>query len=73
MGECEYCGYCFCVKYCNECGVDNDIVVCICYECDIMLVDFDKKFKEVFNFKDVLVFECIDMSLKVYKDVKGKS
>ncbi|MFA0088050.1 DEAD/DEAH box helicase [Vibrio sp. 10N.261.51.F12] len=71
--EREHCNYRFRAKYCNECGADNDIAARICHECDATLVDPDKKLKEALNLKDALVFECIDMSLSVHKDNKGKS
>ncbi|MGV2989414.1 DEAD/DEAH box helicase [Vibrio sp. E150_011] len=71
--EREHCNYRFRAKYCNECGADNDIAARICHECDATLVDPDKKLKEALNLKDALVFECVDMSLSVHKDNKGKS
>lgn len=71
--EREHCGYRFRAKYCGECGADNDIAARICHECDATLVDPDKKLKEALNLKDALVFECLNMTLNVHKDDKGKS
>ncbi|WP_070963085.1 DEAD/DEAH box helicase [Vibrio sonorensis] len=72
-GEREHCGYRFRAKYCNQCGADNDIAARICHECDATLVDPDKKLKEALNLKDALVFECVEMSLAVHRDEKGKT
>ncbi|MDN3609856.1 DEAD/DEAH box helicase [Vibrio ostreicida] len=72
-GQREHCDYRFRAKYCGECGADNDIAARICHECDATLVDPDKKLKEALNLKDALVFECLSMTLSVYKDNKGKS
>lgn len=72
-GTREHCGYRFRAKYCHECGADNDIAARICHECDVTLVDPDKKLKEALNLKDALVFECRDMQLEVFKDKTGKN
>ncbi|MCS0222902.1 DEAD/DEAH box helicase [Vibrio alginolyticus] len=72
-GEREHCGYRFRAKYCGECGADNDIAARICHECDATLVDPDKKLKEALNLKDVLIFECTEMDLSVFKSSDGKS
>ena len=72
-GEREHCGYRFRAKYCGECGADNDIAARICHECDATLVDPDKKLKEALNLKDALVFECLEMSLNLFKDDKSRN
>ncbi|WP_104034790.1 DEAD/DEAH box helicase [Vibrio jasicida] len=72
-GEREHCGYRFRAKYCGECGADNDIAARICHECDVTLVDPDKKLKEALNLKDALIFECTEMDLSVFKSSDGKS
>lgn len=70
-GYCEQCDFCFCFKNCLQCNVENDIVVCCCWECDIILVDLDDMLKVVLKLKDVLVLCCSGMVLQYGGDEKG--
>lgn len=71
-GEWAECGYRFRFKVCGACGAENDIAARICRECDIELVDPDKKLKEVMSLKDAHIMKPDSMQLSLRADKKGE-
>lgn len=66
------CGYRFRFKVCGTCGAENDIAARVCRECDVELVDPDKKLKEVMSLKDAHIMKPDSMQLSLRVDKKGE-
>lgn len=66
------CGYRFRFKVCGSCGAENDIAARVCCECDVELVDPDKKLKEVMSLKDAHIMKPDSMQLSLRVDKKGE-
>lgn len=60
-GNKEQCDFRFRSKSCPYCGEENDIAAKICHECDAMLIDPDKRLKEVLQQKHHHLFKCQSM------------
>lgn len=75
----QQCDFRFRSKACPNCGEENDIAARICHSCDSVLIDPDKRLKEVLQqrhhhlFKcDAMIFEEDQQRLKVrYIDLEG--
>lgn len=72
-GERQICGYRFKLKYCEQCGADNDIAARRCQQCEHLLVDADKKLKEALQLKDALIINCTEMRLEAGKNSFNKA
>lgn len=64
----QQCDFRFRSKSCPNCGEENDIAAKICQHCDSVLVDPDKRLKEVLQQKHHHLFRCQDMLLEKEKD-----
>ncbi len=64
------CGYRFRFKICGSCGSEQDIAAKKCQECEAVLVDHDKKLKEVMSLKDAHVMRVDSMDMRVSVDKK---
>ncbi|MCZ4336582.1 DEAD/DEAH box helicase [Shewanella colwelliana] len=64
----QQCDFRFRSKSCPNCGEENDIAAKICQHCDCVLVDPDKRLKEVLQQKHHHLFRCQDMLLEKEKD-----
>ena len=60
-GNKEQCDFRFRSKSCPYCGEENDIAAKICHQCDAMLIDPDKRLKEVLQQKHHHLFKCQSM------------
>ncbi len=58
------CDFRFRSKSCPNCGEENDIAAKICHQCDSMLIDPDKRLKEVLQQKHHHLFKCQTMLLE---------
>ncbi|MCG9697038.1 DEAD/DEAH box helicase [Shewanella sp. Isolate11] len=64
----QQCDFRFRSKSCPQCGMENDIAAKICQHCDSVLVDPDKRLKEVLQQKHHHLFRCQDMLFEKHKD-----
>jgi DNA repair protein RadD len=79
-GKILSCTYRFRFKLCHACGCEQDIAARTCTECQIPLVDDEKKLKEAMSLKDAHVmrvdsmdFHLKEMSLEIrYYDADGE-
>lgn len=79
QGQKQQCDFRFRSKSCPNCGEENDIAARICHSCDSVLIDPDKRLKEVLQqrhhhlFKcDAMLFENDQERLKIrYIDIEG--
>lgn len=62
------CDFRFRSKSCPNCGEENDIAAKICQHCDHMLVDPDKRLKEVLQQKHHHLFRCQEMLLESHNN-----
>lgn len=69
----QACDYRFKAKFCPDCGAENDIAARQCQQCALVLVDPDKKLKEVLSLKDALVLYISRMQLQSHKTKEGKT
>lgn len=60
-GNKAQCDFRFRSKSCPNCGEENDIAAKICHHCDSMLIDPDKRLKEVLQQKHHHLFKCQTM------------
>lgn len=67
-----HCNYRFRAKFCDNCGMDNDIAARVCGHCQAQLVDPDKKLREALKLKDALIIRCDQMVLSATKNKHGK-
>ncbi len=67
------CGYLFRFKRCDKCGEENDISARVCSSCDHLLIDNDKKLREVMSLKDAHVMRVDSMHFEKTKDKKGNA
>lgn len=67
-----HCNYRFRAKFCDNCGMDNDIAARVCGHCEAQLVDPDKKLREALKLKDALIIRCDEMHLSASKNKHGK-
>lgn len=75
------CDFRFRSRNCPDCGAENDIAARSCHECQSVLVDPDKRLREVLNQQHHHLFRCQSMllsddkgDLKVaYYDIDGNS
>lgn len=75
----QQCDFRFRSRSCPECGAENDIAARSCHQCQSVLVDPDKRLREVLNQQHHHLFRCQSMqlsddngSLKVtYYDIEG--
>jgi len=70
-GRVVACGYRFRFKRCDACGAENDIAARVCCECDVTLVDPDKKLRDAMALKDAHVMRPDVMELRAGRDKKG--
>jgi len=63
-GKKTQCDFRFRSKSCPNCGAENDIAAKICHQCDAMLIDPDKRLKEVLQQKHHHLFKCQAMLLE---------
>jgi len=68
-----HCDYRFRAKFCEQCGMDNDIAARVCGHCEVILVDPDKKLREALKLKDAMIIRCEDMQLSASKNKHGKN
>ena len=68
-----HCNYRFRAKFCDQCGMDNDIAARVCGHCEAVLVDPDKKLREAMKLKDAMIIRCDDMQLEATKNKHGKN
>ena len=68
----EPCGYRFKVKFCDECGADNDIAARRCHQCDEIMVDPDKKLRDAMKLKDARISYIKDIQLTPGKNKNNK-
>jgi DNA repair protein RadD len=71
--ELQECGHRFRFKRCDQCGHENDIAARMCKSCQHLLVDNDKKLKEVMSLKDAHVMKVETMTFEISRDKKGNS
>ncbi len=71
--EIEKCGFRFRFKWCDQCGVENDIAAKSCSTCKHVLVDNDQKLKEAMSLKDAHVMRVEIMVFEGDYDKKGRS
>ncbi|QYK00163.1 DEAD/DEAH box helicase [Shewanella psychrotolerans] len=64
----QQCDFRFRSKSCPNCGEENDIAAKICQHCDQVLVDPDKRLKEVLQQKHHHLFRCQEMLLEHHQD-----
>ncbi|WP_445425343.1 MULTISPECIES: DEAD/DEAH box helicase family protein [unclassified Alishewanella] len=75
----QQCQYRYRSRNCPECGAENDIAARSCQQCESVLVDPDKRLREVLNQQHHHLFRCHNMQLsddngdlKVsYYDIEG--
>lgn len=67
------CGYLFRFKRCDKCGEENDISARVCTSCDHLLIDNDKKLREVMSLKDAHVMRVDSMHFEKTNDKKGNA
>lgn len=60
-GNKQQCDFRFRSKSCPYCGDENDIAAKICHQCDAVLIDPDKRLKEVLQQKHHHLFKCQSM------------
>lgn len=70
-GEIVECGYRFRFKFCDKCGVENDISARQCCACAHLLVDADTRLKEAMSLKDAHIMRVDSMNLAHSRDKKG--
>lgn len=70
--EIEPCGFRFRFKICDQCGEENDIAARKCTGCSHILVDTDKKLKEIMSLKDAHVLRVDSMTYQKTVDKKGR-
>ncbi|GIU24105.1 DEAD/DEAH box helicase [Shewanella sp. MBTL60-007] len=63
-GHKEQCDFRFRSKACPNCGEENDIAAKVCHHCQSILVDPDKRLKEVLQQKHHHLFKCQSMLLE---------
>jgi len=68
-----HCNYRFRAKFCEQCGMDNDIAARVCGHCEAVLVDPDKKLREALKLKDAMIIRCDQMQLEATKNKHGKN
>ncbi|WP_299794181.1 DEAD/DEAH box helicase [uncultured Shewanella sp.] len=68
LGGRSQCDFRFRSKACPNCGEENDIAAKICHQCDSMLIDPDKRLKEVLQQKHHHLFKCQTMLLEKEAD-----
>lgn len=64
------CGFRFRFKLCDSCGSEQDIAARVCQDCRHLLVDTDKKLKEIMSLKDAHVMRVDSMDLVINVDKK---
>lgn len=57
-GQKQQCDFRFRSKACPNCGEENDIAARICHSCDSVLIDPDKRLKEVLQQRHHHLFKC---------------
>lgn len=67
-GQKKQCDFRFRSKVCPNCGEENDIAAKICHSCDAVLIDPDKRLKEVLQQKHHHLFKCDAMLFEEDKD-----
>jgi len=75
----QQCDFRFRAKACPYCGEENDIAAKVCHHCHAVLVDPDKRLKEVLQQKHHHLFKCQSMLLEAdeerlvvrYIDIEG--
>ncbi|WP_108946958.1 DEAD/DEAH box helicase [Shewanella halifaxensis] len=64
----QQCDFRFRSKSCPNCGEENDIAAKVCQHCQSVLVDPDKRLKEVLQQKHHHLFKCQSMLLEAQPD-----
>ncbi len=64
----QQCNFRFRSKSCPQCGEENDIAAKTCQHCNSILVDPDKRLKEVLQQKHHHLFRCQDMLFEHHQD-----
>jgi DNA repair protein RadD len=70
-GEMQDCGFRFRFKLCPDCGTENDIAARACLSCRGVLVDPDKRLKDVMALKDAHVMRVESMDFAKSRDKRG--
>jgi DNA repair protein RadD len=70
-GRKQDCGYRFRFKLCGQCGAENDIAARSCHKCQAVLVDHDRRLKEIMSLKDAHVMRVESMDFAKSKDKRG--
>lgn len=65
----QQCAYRFRSRSCPDCGAENDIAARSCHSCQSVLVDPDKRLREVLSQRHHHLFRCQTMTLS---EVQGK-
>ncbi len=64
----QQCDFRFRSKSCPQCGEENDIAAKTCRHCNSVLIDPDKRLKEVLQQKHHHLFRCQDMLFEQHQD-----